>query len=123
MPDVDSLAFDIRFALAHKAIGARPQVRPVAVRRSEADLDWLCREIADHLRRCRWRQLPPEPLATGDQGPMVAGGLMSYSANVRDAFRQTGIYVGRILKGTKPVDLPVLQPNKVEFVINLTWGI
>jgi putative tryptophan/tyrosine transport system substrate-binding protein len=48
-----------------------------------------------------------------------AGGLTSYGANLRDSFLQTGNYVGRVLKGTKPDELPVLQPTKVEFVINL----
>jgi putative tryptophan/tyrosine transport system substrate-binding protein len=58
------------------------------------------------------------PLASQAREIVEAGGLMSYGANIVDGFRQQGVYVGRILKGAKPSDLPVMQASKFELVIN-----
>jgi putative tryptophan/tyrosine transport system substrate-binding protein len=82
--------------------------------------------------------LPPDPFSTGyrqrivelalrDRLPLVAavrsfadeGGLLAYGVNIPDLFRQAAGYVGRILRGEKPADLPVTQPTKFELIVNL----
>ena len=50
---------------------------------------------------------------------VVAGGLIRYGTNLADVHHQIGVYAGQVLKGAKPADMPVMQPTKFEFVINL----
>jgi putative ABC transport system substrate-binding protein len=130
-PNTESLTRDIQAAAS--AIGRQIEVFPAS---TNHDIDTAFARLmqqkadgllvgADPLFTARRAQLVI--LATHHRLPTVyfdrvltdIGGLMSYGANLADQYRRVGIYVGRILKGEKPADLPVIRPTRFEFVINL----
>jgi putative ABC transport system substrate-binding protein len=71
-------------------------------------------QLANHALRLRLPTIFPW------REQAAAGGLMSYGTSIREAYRQSGLYVGQVLKGAKPADLPVQQPTKFELIINLS---
>ena len=117
---------------AARAIGLQIQVLNAStIREIEGAFETLARERPDALavgpdafftdRRVQLVNLSSRqaiPTAYGDRGFAEAGGLMSYGARLGDAYRHHGVYAGRILKGAKPADLPVVQSSKFELVIN-----
>ena len=80
-----------------------------------ADAFFVSRRVQIAILAARY--MVPAIYTVGDY--TEAGGLISYGTDVSDSVRQQGVYVGRILKGTKPADLPVVQATKFKFVINL----
>jgi putative tryptophan/tyrosine transport system substrate-binding protein len=119
--------------LAAQALGQQLIIAPVS---SEGELDGAFTLIVE--RGAKALLVGAGPLLTSNRGRIVAlatrhaipamyafrefveaGGLMSYGASVVEAYRQVGIYAGRVLKGEKPADLPVMQSTKFALVINL----
>jgi putative ABC transport system substrate-binding protein len=89
--------------------------------RERPDALYVGSEAFFNARRVQLAQLAAHhsvPAIYGVRQHAEVGGLMSYGASVTDAYRQVGIYTGRILKGAKPVELPVMQSSKFELVIN-----
>ena len=119
-----------------EAVRATGQLIHIVNASNESDFDAAFAEITQHRasglfvmadpfftsRRARLVALAAQnriPASYAFRDFPLAGGLMSYGADLLDVHRQAGVYTGQILKGTKPADLPVLQPTKFELVINL----
>ena len=117
---------------AARALGLQIRVLNASTSREiDAAFATLVRERADALlvgtdtfltsRRVQLVNLATRhaiPATFSNRESTEIGGLMSYASNSRDAWRQSGVYTGRILKGAKPADLPVVQASKFELVIN-----
>src|SRR5215831_10260837 len=118
---------------AARAIGLQTQVLNASTSREiEAAFATIVNDRADALfvgpdgffnsRRVQFATLATRygiPAAYASRETVEIGGLMSYGTDLLDMYRQVGVYTGRILKGAKPADLPVVQSTKFEFVINL----
>jgi putative ABC transport system substrate-binding protein len=130
-PNVDNEAADVLGAA--RALGMQPQVLTASTD-SEIDATFarLARQRTDALfvhadpffqtRSNRIVALAAQhaiPTIYPNRAFTTAGGLMSYATSQTDAYRQAGVYVGRILKGATPADLPVVQPTKFDLVINV----
>jgi putative tryptophan/tyrosine transport system substrate-binding protein len=92
-----------------------------AFARERPDALFLAPDPLFTLRRVQLANLASRhaiPMTSITREVTDAGGLMSYGSNIADAYREVGVYAGRILKGAKPADLPVMQASRVELVIN-----
>jgi putative tryptophan/tyrosine transport system substrate-binding protein len=122
--DVRAAASSIRKQIEVLEAPTGPDIDTVFASLAQKPIDALLVSPSPFLNN---RRVQLVTLATYHRVPAIyswreaaeAGGLMSYGTSLSDAYRQEGVYTGRILKGEKPADLPVIQSSKFEFVINL----
>jgi ABC-type uncharacterized transport system substrate-binding protein len=129
-----SIAFSLReLEMAAKAVGVQLQILETqtpndfdkafsVIAKGRTDALAVQNDPVFFAHRIRIAELAAKnrvPTIYGDKQYVEAGGLMSYGANILDLYRRAAIYVDKILKGAKPADLPVEQPRKFEFIINL----
>jgi putative ABC transport system substrate-binding protein len=112
----------LKLQVLNAGTGAEIEAAFAALERERADALYLAPDAFFASRRVQLATLAARnriPTAVPERDMVEAGGLMSYGTDLMDMFRQVGNYVGRILKGDKPTDLPVMQSTKFELVINL----
>jgi len=121
-------AAEVQRALSHAGLGARliKAGNESEIEKALSDMDQVDSVLilSDPVYTSRSRQIARILLgrkipSVSQRDIVVAGGLLGYGANIEEAYRQAGAYSGRVLKGEKPSDLPVLQPTRFELVINL----
>jgi putative ABC transport system substrate-binding protein len=120
--DVQAAAGGLELVVVEAATGREIDVAFARLAREKTDAVFVAPSVLFAARRSQLVVLSARyllPAAYARRSFVEAGGLMSYGADIDDAIRQVGVYTGRILKGTKPADLPVMQSTKFEFAINL----
>jgi ABC-type uncharacterized transport system substrate-binding protein len=124
MDDAEAAARQFGLRTLAENVGSENEIEPAfqSLRRQKADALILLPDPNFVSRRDRIVALATRyslPAMYFGREFVASGGLMSYSSSVTDAYRLAGGYAGRLLKGEKPADLPVVQPTRFEFVINL----
>jgi putative ABC transport system substrate-binding protein len=119
--DVTAAAQTMGLQLQVFEASTRGEIDAIFLRQERPDALFIAASAFFNIRRIQWVQLAAfhrMPAAYALREYAEAGGLMSYGPDILDAYRQLASYAGRILRGAKAADLPVVQPSKFEFVIN-----
>jgi len=121
--DVAGVAHSIGLRIRTLNASTGPEINAAfaTLARERPDALFVAADPYFYARRAQFAVLTAHhsiPASYSQRDYVIAGGLMSYGTNLTEVYRQVGVYAGRILKGAKPADLPVVQSTKFELVIN-----